>query len=230
MQVHAFAAEWLGTASHAALQDADLLALVLSRRRAGANLDDAVLGVIFDRCREDANVAEEFVAFFLSDLARLGRGTLSPGLRRFLDTGDLVQSVVGDLWPDLLELDFLSRDQFLALLAARLRWKAADQARALRSGKRREDLRVSLGDDARSPVSHGATPMTELVAEEEWEEVVIALARMPERERRLLRGHLRGTSWSELGVAEGLQPESARKAVQRALDRIRSGLHRGAEQ
>jgi RNA polymerase sigma factor (sigma-70 family) len=230
-----FAAQRLGPGCARLVQDPALQALIVSRVRANSDpiggssptsarspIADAVLSAVHSRLATDPTLADEFLSFFLSDLARLGHGTLGPGLRRFLDSGDLVQSVLGDLWPELAAVKFESRDSFLALLAARLRWKAADGARQLRAGKRREDLRSDV--DAALMADDQAGPSTELVAAEEWQQTALALSRLPQRDRQLVRGHLQGLSWSELAKAHGLQPESARKAVQRALIRMRGGV------
>lgn len=217
----AFAAQRLGPRSQQVVADPARLALVVARvTRRGAAPEDAVLAELHGSLAEDPILSDEFLAFFLADLDRLGHGRLSPGLKRFLDTGDLVQSVLGDLWPELAELRFESRDSFLALLAARLRWKASDSARAAKAGKRREDKRAELpAQEFAAAETPG--PATELVQAEEWQQVALSLARLPDRDRDLVRGHLRGASWQELADQHQLQPESARKAVQRALDRLR---------
>ena len=219
----AFAAQRLGPRSQTVLGDPARLALAVARvTRRGQAPEDAVLAELHGQLEADPTLVDEFLAYFLSDLDRLGHGRLAPGLRRFVDTGDLVQSVLGDLWPELSGIRFESRDSFLALLAARLRWKASDSARAAKAGKRREDLRSELpAQDFASAETPG--PATELVRAEEWQQVALSLARLPERDRDLVRGHLRGESWQELAAAYGLQPESARKAVQRALERLRGG-------
>lgn len=216
-----FAAQRLGPRSCAVLDDPARMALVLGRvRRSSLAIEDAVLAELHACLEVDPALTDEFVAYFLADLDRLGHGRLAPGLKRFLDTGDLVQSVLGDLWPELAKLRFESRDSFLALLAARLRWKASDSARAAKAGKRREDQRAEVAAEefAETPTPG---PATELVRAEEWQSLALSLARLPDRDRALVRGHLRGTSWQELAAEHGMQAESARKAVQRALARLR---------
>jgi RNA polymerase sigma factor (sigma-70 family) len=231
--LNAFAAKLLGPTSVALLEDPATLALLQARLRAGVVAEDALLGLVHQRARDDRALAEEFLQFFFEDLQRLGHGRMAVGLRRFVETGDLVQSVVGDLWPRLFDLEFRGRDAFLALLAARVRGKAADRARAMKSGRRREDRRVGGGDEA-GVDWEGSTdspgPMTELVAREEYEAMALALNRLPERERRLLRAHLAGQDWASIAAAEGLQPESARKAVQRAVRRAREWWRRRQEE
>lgn len=213
-----FAAHHLGPASSHLLQNPANQALVVSKMRASSTAD-AVLAVLHSKLNGNDPAADEFLSFFLSDLQRLGHGALGPGLRRFLDSGDLVQSVLGDLWPELATLKFESRDSFLALLAARLRWKAADGARQLRAGKRREDMRQEVDASFMADAQPG--PATELVAAEEWQQTALALARLPQRDRELVRAHLRGLSWTEVAEAHSMKAESARKAVQRALAKLR---------
>ena len=196
------------------------MALVLSRMRGGAAPEDAVLAVIHASAGRRRRLADEFLAFFLADLTRLGHDRLAPSLDRFLDTGDLVQSVLGDLWRDLLELRFETRASFLALLAERLRWKASDRARGLRAGKRREDLRAA-GDPAQHGNAAGPSPATEAGRREDWERLVLALTRLPERDRRMLRMSLQGSAVEEIARALDLEPETARKALQRARRRAR---------
>ena len=121
---------------------ADQPAMLAKSRGRGAgavivDLEDAVLAEVHRVAKTDARVADEFVGYFLSDLMRLGGSALSPGLRRFLDTGDLVQSVLGDLWPELASVRFETRGRFLSYLARRLGWKAGDKAlqRAMRKAR-----------------------------------------------------------------------------------------------
>ncbi|PCJ55708.1 MAG: hypothetical protein COA70_01120 [Planctomycetota bacterium] len=232
-ELQSFAHSRLGPASLRVVGDVALQAQLLGRMRAGATAENALLGFIHAAASDDRALAEEFVQFFFEDLHRLGHGRVRVGLQRFVETGDLVQSVVGDLWPQMFDLEFRSRDAFLALLAARVRWKAMDRARSMDSARRREDLHVSpsaLADassaDVWDPPDLHPGPVTEMVSREEYEGMVLALQRLPERARRLLRAHLAGDDWETIAKAEGLQPESARKAVQRALEEARQWWRR----
>lgn len=225
-----FAARRLGPASLEVVRDPACQAQILGRLRSGTDPRDALLGLIHGMAGEREALAAEFVQFFFEDLHRLGHGQVRVGLKRFVETGDLVQSVVGDLWPQMFALDFRGRDAFLALLAARVRWKARDRARAFDAGTRREDLRIqarpspsgeSRSPDWETPDPH-AGPATELISREEYEAMVLALQRLPERPRRLLRAHLAGEDWATIAEREDLQPESARKAVQRAMAEARA--------
>jgi DNA-directed RNA polymerase specialized sigma24 family protein len=213
-----FAAQQLGPESARALADPAAMALVLARMRAGARLGDAVLAQMHRAAREDGRVAEEFAGYLALELGRLGHGQAGAGLRRFLDTCDLVQSVLGDLWPEVFELEFVTREQFLALLAARVRWKAADLGRRMKAGHRREDLRSAAAPEDFA-AAHTPSPVTEAAAHEDLERLAALLARLPERDARLLRSWLQGRDWEEIGAAEGMTVAAARKAVQRAIGR-----------
>ncbi len=216
-----FASDQLGPASERHLTDAGSQALVLSHLRTGATLEDAVLTEIHRAARDDREIAGEFLAFFLAILVGNRTPRISDGLRRFLDTADLVQSVVGDVWTELGELRFEGQASFLALLAKRLSWKAAGHARAKRGATRREDLREPLSESAPPPSeSPGAATLAELT--EERQRLILALLRLPERDRLLVRLHLRGESIGGIMAETGLSYEAARKALRRAMARARS--------
>ena len=102
--------------------------------------EDAVLKIVHQLAPTDRAIADEFFGHFLSALMRIGHFSISEGLRRFVETGDLVNSVAGSLWRDIEKTEFHTRRQFLTYCGQRLQWKAADQSRGLTSGKRREDM------------------------------------------------------------------------------------------
>lgn len=221
------AAALLGPAAERLLASAPGAALALARMRAGADADDAVLGLVHAHAADDAELAGEFAGWLMLEMRRAGRGLAGPALRRFLDTGDLVQSVAGDLWPELFELGFETRGQFLALFASRLRWKATDRARAQNAARRREDLRVEPADDELDAARSAPSPATEAGDREDAERLALALGRLPERDARMIRRWLEGENWEKIGASERMEPESARKAVQRAIARAREIAARG---
>lgn len=220
--VLAFARQHLGPACERLLLEPTRLAAVIQRVRDGRELEDAVLGVVHQAAAQDRAVADEFLSWFLLDLHRIGRSFLAPGLQRYLDSGDLVQSVLGDLWPRLAGARFEDRKRFLAFLSNGLRWKAADWARRLGSARRGEDHRVALPPEELPLTAGGASPATQAGASEERERLILILARLPERDRELLRLHLQGRTLREIGTATGLSEDAARKAVQAAIARARS--------
>jgi RNA polymerase sigma factor (sigma-70 family) len=217
--LRATAARLLGPASADALGTPGVLVLVRRRVAQGRALEDALLAEALHVAGDDRRVADEFLATFLEDLMPVARRELSPLLRRFLDTGDLVQSVMGDLWPSVRELEFETRPQFRALLAQRMGWKASDAARGLTSGKRREDLRATAAGAEQHEPAGAARPEDALVDEEERALLHLRLLRLSERDRDLLQRHLAGQSPAEIAAALGSSRDAVYKGLQRAVAR-----------
>ncbi|TAH39585.1 MAG: sigma-70 family RNA polymerase sigma factor [Planctomycetota bacterium] len=218
----AFARRRLGPASERWLSRPAALAAALSRLEAGAALEDAVLGVVHRAAAQDRGIADEFIAFFLLDLYRMAQATLSPALQRYLDQGDLVDSVLGDLWPRLAELQFETRQQFLAFLAHRLRWKASDRARQLDAGRRREDLRVEADPAALPAPVRDSTPSSLLRELEDRDRLILFLARLGEDDRRLLRLHLQGLPAAEIARQTGIPAHGVRRRIRNAVRSFQS--------
>jgi RNA polymerase sigma factor (sigma-70 family) len=216
-----FAREQLGPASERFLSSPEAQALALSRIRGGATLQDAVLWLVHREARSSAAVANEFTAYFLSDLLAVSRPAIAPGLRRYLDSGDLVQSVLGDVWRDLASIEFDTRAAFLAFLAQRLRWKAADQHRSLRRNRRSEDRRADESPEDLALPGRERDPASVAAQAEDREHLALRILRLPERDRELVRMHLRGDAVAVIAASLDLSEEAARKAVQRALVRLR---------
>ncbi|MGQ0552408.1 MAG: sigma-70 family RNA polymerase sigma factor [Planctomycetota bacterium] len=219
-----FARAELGLASERHLRQPAVLASARARLQAGAPVGDAVLAEIHPRIATDRRLADEFAGHFLFDLLKLGTFSMADNskLRRFLDTGDLVLSVFGDMWGDVSSLQFESANQFRSLFAQRMRWKAADEARRLETGSRREDLRVAESPEDLGLTAHeGEAPVSLAVQGEERERLILILLRMEERDRRMLTLHLKGRSARAIGVELGLDYETARKALQRAVKQAR---------
>ena len=210
-----FARARLGPRSAALLAGGAALELARERRAAGADLEDAVLAAVHAAAERDPELADEFVAFFLADLMQLGGGAISRALRRFVDTGDLVQSVLGDLWPQLASVRFETRGRFLALLAQRVRWKAGDRAEQERAARGREERRAVATSE------RVETPLERALSDEERDGLALLLLRLAPRDRELLARHLRGEPADAIAAALGLTEGAARKALQRAVARAR---------
>ncbi len=216
-----FARDRLGPASEGLLADPAVQVLVISRVRNGFDLEDAVLAEVHRATVASGRIADEFLAYFLTDLMRVGHRLRSSALRRFLDTGDLVQSVVGDLWPELQSVRFETRGRFLSYLSRRLRWKAVDRSRALEADKRREDQRTEadaadLELDAESDSPHAAVE-----EEEDRSRLALVLLRLSERDRGILALFLKDFPLPEIAAQVGLSYDAARMALHRAIRRAR---------
>lgn len=220
--VTATALKLLGPSSAEAMATSASLVLVRKRVADGSTLEDALLAEAHHLATKDRRVADEFLAVLLSDLTPIAHGRLSEPLRRFLDTGDLVQSVMGDLWPSLASIDFQTRGQFRALLAQRLGWKATDKGRTFHSAKRREDLRVTLEPfDLDSAKEAPGRPEDTMMKAEEMDLLHLMLLRLSSNDQELLREHLDGKSAATIASERGVQRDGIYKALQRAIERAR---------
>jgi len=210
----------LGPATERLLGEESVRCAVTARVSSGLRVEDAVLVEVHRAAGADRRVADEFLAHLLPELAKAGHRVRSSGLRRFLDTGDLVQSVLGDLWPEIQKARFQSRRSFVAFLARRLSWKARDKARALEAGLRREDLRVEV-DPEEDPPLESEDPFLASVRREESERLIRLLLHLSARDRTLLTQFLRGVSLDVIARECELSKDAARMAIQRAIQRLR---------
>ncbi len=218
----AWAQAQLGPASAQVLAQPQVNESVLARIERGEELDSAVLAEIHAASARDAQVANEFLAHFLPDLTRAGQRLRARQLKRFLDTGDLVQSMLADAWPSLAAVRFTTRPQFLAFLSQRLRWKASDRSRSFEADKRRENARVELDEQTLSSDERRRDGLSAAVDPDDWEMLVQLIVRLPERDRRLLSAFLAGRSIDEIAADHGLSRDATRMAVQRAIARARA--------
>ncbi len=225
-----FARDHLGPASERLLADPAVQTLVQSSRRSGLALEDAVLLEVHRQASGNRSLSNEFLAYFLVDLLQIGHRLLSPGLRRFLDTGDLAQSVLGNVWEKLFDLRFENRARFLGLLSTMLKHKAIDQDRRQRRQRRREDL-VNKGDGTETDrvPTVDPSPSEEAQTTEMREQLALALLRLPERDQRILKAHLQGQGVSAIAKDLNLTHPSARMALQRAIAKARREVARDEE-
>jgi RNA polymerase sigma factor (sigma-70 family) len=213
-----FAQRQLGPATERLLSTPAAQALFFARLRSGFDLEDAVLGVAHLHLAEDPRLADEFLTYFLEAAYRSGRRLISGDLRSYLETGDLVHSVAGELWRELRSLRFEGRAPFQALVYQRMKWRASDEARRFRAqGAPLSGERSEREDD--SP-----TPDAVLSDRDEVERLALRLLRLPERDQRMLRLYLQGKGVDEIAPELELSVDAARKALQRALQRARE-LH-----
>ena len=224
-EIVSFAETRLGRASLQHVSRPDVLAAIVARRRSGHCLEDAVLAEIHAGLPGNVALADQFAAYLLYDLMKMGSNSMAAtsGLRRFLDTGDLVLSVFGDLWHDIPAVKFESCAQFKTLFAQRLNWKAASSARRFTTDKRGEqhrhprppeELELAAGDDS-------AAPLAAAIREEERARLILILLRLSDRDRQLLTLHLKGLGPTEIAQRLGLQYDAARKGLTRAIEQAR---------
>jgi RNA polymerase sigma factor (sigma-70 family) len=194
----------------------------------GRSTSDAVLGAVFDallRGDGEAELAEEFFAYLLPHAEARSHGRISTGLKRHMESQDIAQSVFGNLWQDLPGLEFRTFPQFLSMVIQRIGWKASNRVRDLRRKKRSEDARVDLDVGGLGDEHSERGPLTELVRAEDRELFIETIMTLPnQRDRRLIMDYLEGRSIREMAESFELEEESARRALNRALERAREHL------
>lgn len=218
-QVAAFARDHLGPASEARLRREEVLAAVLGELAGDRPLNDAVLAAVHAAIDDDPRLADEFATYFLTDLMKMGKVSMSMSskLRRFLDTGDLVMSVFGDMWSGLGKLEFQSEGSFRKLFQQRMTWKAADRWRQLNTKRRAEDKRDAKPVDEHE-VADDTTDPSQLAWHDEVEELAMILAQLSDREQKILTLHSQGATLEDVGTALDITYDAARVARRRALE------------
>ena len=138
-----------------------------------------------------------------------------PNLRRVVDSADICQSVFGAFFVRVVagQFDLVEPAQLVKLLVRMARNKVIDHAK--RPSNR--DTRTPESGVLEKAMGPGGTPS----------EVVAAAELLAEARRRLTAGEQKiaeqradGMSWQEIGAANGTTPDAARKALERALDRV----------
>lgn len=219
-----FASRRLGPACAALLADVKAQAVAVDRILQGWELEDAVLYVVHLALGRDRRAADEFLAFFLLEMERSARSMIAPHLHRYLDSDDLVQSVLGNLWPEMTALRFETRRQFLALLNQRLRWKISDRSRRLSAEKVRADQRLELPPEDLAVPQAGPSPSTLAAQWEDKERLILFLSRLPEGERELMRLYLRGEKVAVIARQLGRSESSTYKTVRHVMDRFKAAF------
>lgn len=216
-----FARENLGPKSLELLQSVATEASVDELCEDGMSPADAALYLVHAHARTDLDFAGEFLNHFAQALFGMHVTDQYPGLRRHLETTDVVQSVMGDIWRDLVGLEFVGRSAFLSLLVQRLRWKANDKQKWLRRGCRREEMRTEAEVGALTASTEQDAPDSQMIRREEHRKAMIAVMRLPPRDREMVRQHLAGRNSSQIAAELKMTPAAVRKALERALRRTR---------
>lgn len=208
----------LGPVSLEKFREPAMLEEYLQLRKDGVELADAVLRLAHGEAIHNSSIGDEFLSHFLTAMMRVGRFSMRAGLRRYLDSGDLVNSVAGSVWKDLATVKFSTRREYLAFLGRRLQWKAADKAKALAAGKRRLDLQLNIDFESAGVANlDQAGPATQAGNQEDVDRLLAILPRLPKRDQDILRSALRGESVQQIAEAMELSQEAARKALKRAI-------------
>jgi len=168
----------------------------------------------------DEAAASALVREYESELRRYVRLKLThPGVRRFVDSLDVCQSVLAVFFVHLREgrLEIANSRQLVRLLAVMAENKVRDKVRrhrAVRRGGGMADASPYLNEvDPPAPASDPA----DLVADRELVRVI--RERLPENARPAVDRWMAGDGWAEIAAAIGGTPEGIRKQVTRSLDR-----------
>lgn len=168
-------------------------------------------GRLLDRARGgDGSALDALFSRYAPWLRRWTRGRLPKWTRGFVDTSDLVQDVL------LNTFTRLSRFEPRRKKALRAYLRLAVENR-IRDEMRRAVRRPALDglDDAAAPAA------TSVMNQETWARYLSALGRLKVRDRRLIVGRVEiGYSFKQLGDIHEIDSDAARKATERALERL----------
>lgn len=219
-KLEAYLTSELGHSCLERFKDPNLRQEYLALLESDASVEDAVLKLAHREAALDRHIADEFLGHFLLSMMNIGHFYMSNGLRRFLETGDLVNSVASSLWQELADTEFRTRREFLAYLGKRLQWKASDCARGFCAGKRREDLQRNADFEEQGVADpEQAGPSTIVGNKDEMDRLTLLLLRLPERDREILRLWQLHQDYSKIAAVFEIDKDSARRAVQRAMEK-----------
>lgn len=187
---------------------------------------DASFVDLIDRaCRRDELAVTELVRQFEPELRRVIRFRLTDRrLRRFLDSLDVCQSVLGTFFAQLQSggFQFSHPRQLAGLLALIAEHKVIDRGRQHLSPRHGGGkVREFNNGEAESAVSPTAAP-DETVANQDLLRTV--RNRLPAEDQAILDLWLEDREWNEISVQLGGQPDALRKRLSRAIDRIAKDL------
>jgi RNA polymerase sigma-70 factor (ECF subfamily) len=144
-------------------------------------------------------------------------------LRRVFDSMDICQSVMGNFFDCLArgKYPLESPDQLVKLLVKMANNKLTDQVR--RQQAQRRDARQLVGFDINDEdfAGHDPSPSRVVEAREMLETVRRRLSR---EEQRLLELRHEGEDWDSIARNLGGTPESLRKKLARALERVQQEI------
>jgi RNA polymerase sigma factor (sigma-70 family) len=174
----------------------------------------------------DEAAATELVRQYEPEIRRHIRFRLTdPEIRRFLDSMDICQSVMAQLFRNLATGRWEMEDsrQLRKLLKLMVANKILDHGRKQRTSRAAAGGRVGEGSSVLATLADpDASPPSEILAEQE----ILGLIRdrLPPRERLLLELRLSGHGWPEIAAQVQGQPEALRKQLTRSLDLVSQQL------
>jgi RNA polymerase sigma-70 factor (ECF subfamily) len=168
----------------------------------------------------DEEAAAEVVRRYEPEIRRVVRLRLTdPALRRVLDSMDICQSVLAGFFVRAAagQFDLDQPEQLLRLLVVTGRNKLRDQVSYHRAA-RRDQRRLEADEVGLVNVSAAVpSPSATLGARELWQAVRNALT---DEERDLADQRALGRDWNSIAAERGEKPDTLRKRLTAALDRV----------
>lgn len=184
-------------------------------------LSDEEFAELMDQARSgDADAARKLVDLYEPEIRRAARMRLTDSkLRRIVDSIDICQSVFGRFFeaaqsPD--GVDLKEPSQLLGFLVTMTRNRVVDEYRRQTAQKRDPGEMV----DAQDNMLVGDSPGPRTVVE--TQDLLITIrARLSEEELAIADLRYDGSSWEEVAQKLGGSPDSHRKRLDRAFQRVR---------
>jgi RNA polymerase sigma factor (sigma-70 family) len=201
-----------------------------------ADLDNTEAARFADLIRRvragDNGAATELVRRYEPAIRRVVRVHLrDPRLRRVLDSTDVCQSVLATFFvrANLGQYELDTPESLLRLLATIARHKVTNLAHRQQAARRDYRRELILGEHDAQLRAAQSDPGEQAAARELLAKV---RERLSDEERQLAERRGEGESWAEIARAVGGSPESVRKKLARALDRVlgQLGIHEGGDE
>jgi RNA polymerase sigma-70 factor (ECF subfamily) len=173
----------------------------------------------------DPEAAARLVRDYEPEIRRTIRIRLGDaGMRRTLDSMDICQSVMANLFVRLAHGQFDLEDptDLLKLLVRMARNKLIEKVRREHAERRGGGHGGSGNAEALAEVADDAAPPSQVIADRDLVLEVRRRLTAEEQELAELRGQ--GLGWNEIAAARGDSPERLRKKLERALDRVAGEL------
>lgn len=151
------------------------------------------------------------------------RRRLGPELRRFHESGDVVQEAFVQAVKTLDRYDLEDEDAFLRWIAAVVENRLRELARFHRAQRReaggeRRESSLDLGDRWEGGADSAEGPATQVSKAERMERLEAAIEELDPKVRDLVRARMKGRAWKEIAETCGYRTESAaRMAYSRAI-------------
>jgi RNA polymerase sigma factor (sigma-70 family) len=184
-------------------------------------MDEASFQDLIRRVRmRDEAAASELVRRYEPAIRTVIRAQLTDrSLRRLFDSMDICQSVLANFFvrAALGEFELDDPEQLLALLTTMARNRLQDHI-SKQKAARRDYRRQEKGSPEEAEVVDPRPGSSEVVANQEL--LAKVFQRLSPDERHLAEERALGRSWEALASELGAKPDSLRKRLSRALDRV----------